>query len=195
MNSRGQLYTIVTVAFVCLLVFLLIAVVLIPIINRPSGSPSPSQGYQEIHVERIYQNETWVKLQAYCLEHADVMLMLKVQYWDSPEQNKLVRARYGQLAELGNPLGLKVNIAIDAEINTVPYEDQYRVIRFGRDYLAGLGITVTHFAPGWWSFNMDTVQACKDVGFTHFHVWHKQAQPLENIEVVAVENYVHDWEL
>lgn len=192
MNSRGQTWIVVAIAFICILVFVVIAYVVIPLINRPVPSPpSGEKEYQEIHVETICNNETWIKLQLYCQDHPETMLMLLVlEYWPS-DQNQVVRQRYLELAQLPNPLGLTMYV--------IPYEDQLRVIRFGRDYLEGLNITVTHFAPSYWSYNRDTVQACKATGLVYFHLWEPLTQNLDtsnwNVTVVSVKEYTHDYEL
>lgn len=190
--------TIVAVAFICLLVFALIAFVIIPKFMRSKPSSKPPAVYDEIHVERAYDNDTWARLWAYCLDHQDVTLMLLVKYWDTPHQNMLVRERYAKLLELNNSLGLKVYIAVESEINAIPYEDQHRAIRFGRDYLEGLNINVTHFAPGWWSYNNNTVEACRATGLVNFHLWEPLTRGVsinKNMVVVPVREYIKDWQL
>jgi len=172
--------------------------------------------YEEIHVESIEVNETYLKLLNYLHEHPKVRLMLLVKCWPNLTTTKLVGERYAQLRKLNCRFGLHVHIAVKSEINNVPYEDQLKVIRFGHDFLAGLNITTTHFAPGWWSYNRDTMKACQELGLTYFHItyfdyvstltyFHLRQGLTSNIniedweywgvKVVPVKEYVHDWEL
>lgn len=171
---------------------------------------------EEIHVESIEVDETYVKLLNYLNEHPKVRLMLLVKDWPNVTTTKLVRERYAQLRKLNYTFGLHVHIAVKSEINNVPYEDQLMAIRFGRDFLAGLNITTTHFAPGWFSYNRDTLKACHDLGLTYFHttyfdhisvstyshLWQGLTRNTNTedwkdwgVEPVPVKGYVHDWEL
>ncbi|KXA99220.1 hypothetical protein AKJ42_03530, partial [candidate division MSBL1 archaeon SCGC-AAA261C02] len=67
----------------------------------------------------------------------------------------------------------------------------------GLKFLRLIGLEVTDFAPGWWSWNQDTVRACKDLGIKYFHLLRGRERRgnVRGIKLVVVNNYCHDFNL
>jgi hypothetical protein len=151
----------------------------------------------EVHVETLYNETCYVKLLAYCIKHPTVMLMIEI----SPSDDNLTKSRIIELRkEVSNAFGLHVHIAVDPEIADVSYNEQYRLIKHGVDFLQSINITVTDFAPGFWAFDDNTVKACANLGLTRFHVWSPRANNHYfnynlGCQLVTVRNYLHDWQL
>jgi len=148
----------------------------------------------EIHVEAI--ENSYTQLIKWCEKHSNIILMLMVE--KRFENNKEVREKYLLLKQrLVNPFGLHVHIGIPSQINSIPYDAQYEVIRFGKDFLKRCGIEVVDFSAGWFSFNSDTVKVCKELGLVRFHIY--KGQPIEQIggmKIIGIRPFViHDKDL
>lgn len=149
---------------------------------------------QEIHVETIGNDLVYARLIDYLTTHDNVTLMLLVK----SNLSETVWLRYTMLKKLGYKIGLHVHIALLPEIDSVSYQQQYGLLVRMKYLLEWrLKITVKDFAPGWWSYNNDTLKAAYDAGLTVFHVYgigSNKALPFEG-EVVIVKKYFHDFEL
>ena len=150
----------------------------------------------EVHVEKILDDQCYDRLVGFARRHPDCMLMLTVRRWRGRNE-ETIRKRYLSLKELGNPLGLHVHLAIKPEIDELTFREQKRMIRRGIDFLRALGIHTEDFAPGWWSYNEDTVRACRELGLKRFHVLAAEdhVDRKLGVDVVVVKRYIHDWEI
>jgi len=161
---------------------------------------------REIHVELIHKH--YSQLIEWCRRYPEGALMLYVPthylpkgYCKPCHNNGDSKSYFMRLRELPNPLGLHVHLARRGEINTIPYQMQYDAIKQGLNYLNELGIVACDFAPGWWSFNGDTLRACADLGLIRFHIhdWFMKDLPTEQVPdgmtIVQVHHNSHDFML
>jgi hypothetical protein len=158
----------------------------------------PQAPVSEVHVEAILDDEIFEKLLSWAKSHPNAMLMLHViPNWGN--YTNLVKERHLQLKKLGNPIGLHVHLGFPARrsIDKIPYEDQYRLIKSGVDFLSCLNIPVADFAPGNWTYNDDTVKGCLELGMKRFHIWHEIDHVPRDLgaEVVLVKKFIHDYDL
>lgn len=154
----------------------------------------------EIHVEKIEDDECYLKLRKYCEKHPSVMLMVKVSKWDN-ETRDLIINRYSILRDLGNPIGLHTHLALDAELPRLTYEKQFKLIQLGKSMLEKeLNVDIGDFVSGWWALNNDTVKALKILGFQRVHINRIQGREAkmitkEGLSPIKVTRYLHDWNL
>ena len=137
----------------------------------------------EMHIEH-YTNI--LHLKQYCRAHPDMMLMFMPH---NGKQNELV--------DLPNPKGLHLHLAPICEINQLPFETQKRLIQKA---LQNLSVPVEDFAAGWWSFNKNTVKACREFGIKRIHVYRRLKRWIKivedgGLEPVLVHRYMHDWDV
>ncbi|KXA90701.1 hypothetical protein AKJ57_03970 [candidate division MSBL1 archaeon SCGC-AAA259A05] len=163
---------------------------------------------EEIHVEDIFLDETYDKLLNYVKNHECICMLSTLNEFEYCKANhaielnknefeKKLRERYSELKEHCR-IGLHTHLARGKSIERLDYGEQRKKIRNGIDFLESLGIETSHFAPGWWSWNQNTIKACKDLGIKHFHLVRGQRGNFdegEGIELVTVNHYCHDFNL
>lgn len=162
----------------------------------------------EIHTEAIFIDKVYDKLIEYVKTHK-VMCMVtttneyelfKATYgfdYTLEEFSRILRNRYKVLAEHAM-IGLHTHIAPNEVIDSFGYEDQYRKIIEGYNFLRSMNIIVKDFAPGWWSYNSITIDVCKDIGIRNFHVNIHELKGYEKsdkVNFVHVRKFIHDYEL
>jgi len=75
----------------------------------------------------------------------------------------------------------------------------------GLKTLRDCGIKTSHFAPGNWKFNKDTIRACHELSLLNFH-WHEHEDNQQTVEwarkvyadmnfISAKGRYTHDWSI
>ncbi len=195
MNRKAMGF--VSTVSLILLLFLVVVGGLVYLASNGINFVQPITIYpmQEIHIETAWNYTIWTQTLEYLERNPNLYVMLLVQHWPNNQTNNLVMERYAILRDKGYNLGLHVHIAVEPEIHSVSYDNQYSVIRYGKYVLDNLDIPTTRFTPGYWSWNANTIKALKQIGYTHIHLWTDKIRPINGLEVVKIENYTHDWEL
>lgn len=138
----------------------------------------------EMHVER-YQNVA--DSRAYARKHPTMWLM----HVPSDHVKNFV--------DLPNPKGLHVHLAPPFEIDAVSLQKQ----RDELEKAAALLPFETHDVTfGWWSFNEDSLQVCKELGLTNIHVLDYMHRKIKLVKqhgltpiIVKRGRYIHDYNL
>ena len=153
----------------------------------------PIHAVDEVHVEKVEDSLCFTRFMDWYFRlgrRPMVMVLVKKGFRDE----RLGKLRIG-LMRYFCPIGLHVHLAIEAEIDSVPYRKQFDVLKYGVDFLRDCGVDVKDLACGWFSFNEDTLYACKRLGL-RLHIWHGQEWKVTvPVETVRVRRVVHDWEL
>ena len=155
----------------------------------------PIFAIDEVHVEKVEDDRCWYALCRFLEKHHDVFICLlyEKRYFD----NEDVISKYRCLRRFLYPnIGLHVHIAIPPLINSVPYKEQYKVIKSGLDFLREkCEIETRDLTCGWFSFNEDTLKVCRDLNL-RLHIWHGQEWKITiPVETKRVKKVIHDWEL
>jgi hypothetical protein len=162
----------------------------------------------EIHIEAIFIEKVYEKLIEYVKAHNVVCMvtttneyeLLKAKYgfdYNMDEFSRLLRNRYKVLSEYAK-IGLHTHIAPNEVIDLFGYEDQYRKIVEGYNFLKSINIIVEDFAPGWWSYNGITIDVCKNINIKNFHIdIHelKGCEKSDKLNFICVRKFIHDYEL
>jgi len=160
----------------------------------------------EVHVEFLCRDHIFESVKKWVVDNPNARLMFLVD--SCPHCNRLlipcdILERYSELAET-NPIGLHTHLFYPRHwwVDSLTYDQQYNMLLNGIKYLHPIDDDITHFAPGNWRFNKDTIDACHKLGLTNFH-WHEHEDSHETVEY-AKENYdmnfisskgryTHDW--
>lgn len=162
---------------------------------------------EEMHVEAIVVDKIYKELISFQKKKSiPCFLMtpinykfLKSQYFLKINKEKfsnLLEERYKELKKY-TEVGLHVHLANNFAIDRMDYGDQLDKISKGKKFLEEkLDVEINMFAPGWWSYNMNTVKACKKLGITEFHIIKGQEKyNLEGVDFIEIYNNSHDFSL
>lgn len=162
---------------------------------------------KEVHVEFACRDPIYAALKRWIPTHPQARLMLLVD--SCPHCQHLlfpchVYGRYKTLAALA-PVGLHVHLAFNRHwwVSQLTYEEQYLMLQNGVEFLKDCGVEPSHFVPGNFKFDKDTLKACYALGLTIFHweereenkptvSWAKEEYPRMQF-VSALKCYTHDW--
>jgi hypothetical protein len=156
----------------------------------------------EIHVERIF--ETYDKLSNYTKKHPKVMLLLllrKPPFWDDRIIQEVEEKSSRIISKVDNPIGLHVHlIRYSGEKLALPFDKQYERIKREYEALKALGVEAVDFCSGCWAYDENTLEVCEKLGLTKVHIhtggFHSLPTSIpERIEIVAVRNSIHDYQL
>jgi len=161
----------------------------------------------EVHVEFLCRDAVFDSLKNWLSGKPGVRLMFLVD--SCPYCNRLlipcnIVDRYRELA-VENPVGLHTHLFYPRHwwVDKLVYEQQYNMLSNGVKYLHQIDGDITHFAPGNWKFNRDTVKACHELGLTDFH-WHEYPENADTVKwgkknyggmnfISSKNHYTHDW--
>ena len=161
----------------------------------------------EVHVEFICRDELYVSLREWAIKNPQARMMLLADscpHCFSALSPCDVRERYRKLSTT-NPIGLHIHLFYPRHwwVDSFTYEQQHIIIENGLKTLSACNGKTTHFAPGNWKFNKDTVRACHELNLLNFH-WHEYEDNKETVEwaqkhykdmifISAKGHYTHDW--
>ena len=161
----------------------------------------------EVHVEFICRDGIWTSLRTWAAQNPQARLMLLIDSCPHCEHRLFpcdVKSRYWKLSH-ANPIGLHTHLFYPRHwwVDNLTYDQQYTMLRNGVSFLEELNIKTTHFVPGNWRFNRDSVEACYELGLLDFH-WHEHEDNKETVEwakkiykdmtfISAKGCYTHDW--
>lgn len=164
----------------------------------------------EVHLEFVCRDEVYEALKRWLPRNPEARLMLLIDscphcnHYLFPCGIEKTRRRYKELIECA-PIGLHTHLFYQRHwwVSTLTYEQQYELLQNGVKFIESCGGETSHFAPGNWQFNKDTIMACHELGLTNFH-WHEHernknvvAWAKKNLKkfrfISTVKNYTHDW--
>ena len=161
---------------------------------------------EEFHVEKIYDNHTFITFTRFIRKYPRAVLMLMVNGGWTKAQKDCAGQRYIYFAKnFANPIGLHVHLTKldeDSIVQAYPLlpfparDEQFRKISYGLKFLNEIGLKTHIFVSGHWLTNNDTLEVCKSLGLTEVHVKKKHLQCShipEGITLKFVRNSMHDY--
>lgn len=160
---------------------------------------------REIHVEAIASDVVYAKLVNYVLKKPVMCLVTALnESWcdqriaiDSMPQNKyeeLLKERYSNLAKHVK-IGLHTHLHHKYTVRKLSFAEQYQKICEGTEFLENLGLKIVDFAPGWWSYDENTIRVCELLSFERFHYTQKMVDVVSSLEFVKIHRWLHDFDL
>ena len=162
--------------------------------------------YDEVHVETAINDVAFERLCRYVRKSPKTMLMLtgwnepwikmrvQADFLTNKEYADILADRYTKLGHITRNVGLHTHLFHPKTMKVPTFKQQFDKIMQNLRFIKSLGFCISDFAPGWWSYNYDSVKACYLAGIKRFHC-KTELLPIENMEYVKVFRNCDDFEL
>lgn len=160
---------------------------------------------QEVHVEAIVSDAIYVRLLKFVRKHPVICLVtapnepwcekrIGADCLDPEAYKKILESRYVHLSR-NVKMGLHTHLYHKYSLARLNYEDQFKKISEGKQFLESIGLKVTDFAAGWWNYDVNTIKVCEELGLTKFHARQKLCSFPSQIKYIQVHHWIHDFDL